>query len=281
MPKKKKGLFSRLTDFFFSRSENKEVQSQESSSSDFYGKSTDDYPAYETNPESVSKAKQSLNDRYGYSSELQTLKERLQPIIDEANSRWARLDSLDLRSLAVSRALEETNGTWGFDVSRLTTREQVIEEATRARVFLSDRTSTIQGAELYTQQESAKQYIGQFGNQYNNWEHKFKRFNTATISEDEARIAFSAYRRLEESEQARIMQYGSENMIIAIYDMIIQNGYGEDYVQDVTEMARDLLDRELGVKHQQFEKAFKEANEVGNILDIVLAEDDYLNRGTW
>lgn len=217
--------------------------------------------------------------------EINQLKAKLQPIIDEANKRWSRLDELDLRSLAISRAYDESNEQWGFDVSRLTDRGEIIAEATRARVFINDRTSTPEGAELYSQQESYKQWQGQFGNQYNNWENKFKKFNITTISEDRARVAFAAYRRLEESEAARIMSYGSENMIIAIYDMVVHQGFTDseniDDVTDITEQARDLLSRELGEKRAEFERAFKESNKVGDILDIVQVQDDYLGRGRW
>lgn len=217
--------------------------------------------------------------------DLTLLKSRLQPIIDLANSRWKALDNLDLRSLAISRAYDESNDTWGFDISEMTDKGDIIAEVTRARVFINDETSTVKGAELYSQQESYKQWQGQFGNQYNNWENKFKKFNISTISEDAAKVAFAAYRRLEESEAARIMSYGSENMIIAIYDMVIHQGLSDadnlEDVGDITEQARDLLSRELGEKRAEFDRAFREENEVGNILDIVLVEDDYLGRGRW
>lgn len=219
------------------------------------------------------------------SEDLTLLKSRLQPIIDLANSRWKALDNLDLRSLAISRAYDESNDTWGFDISEMTDKGDIIAEATRARVFINDETSTVKGAELYSQQESYKQWQGQFGNQYNNWENKFKKFNISTISEDAAKLAFAAYRRLEESEAARIMSYGSENMIIAIYDMVIHQGLSDadnlEDITDITEQARDLLSRELGEKRAEFDRAFREENEVGNILDIVLVEDDYLGRGRW
>ena len=74
-------------------------------------------------------------------------------------------------------------------------------------------------------------------------------------------------------------------MFIAIYDMVFNQGFADaDSVQDVTdvtEMARDLLDRELGERRQTFDRAFQEENQVGNILDIVTVDDDYLGRGSW
>lgn len=223
-----------------------------------------------------------VNSEY---EKVQRIKERIQPVIDEANRRWRTLDMLDLRSLAISRAYDENDGQWGFDVSQLTDVGEIVAEATRARVFLKDRTSTPEGAELYTQQESYKEYLGQFGNQYNNWENKFKRFNVSTISEDKARIAFAAYRRLEESEQARIMAYGSENMIAAIYDMVIKSPFSDpddiDDITDITEQARDLLSRELGEKKREFDRAFAESNDIANIIDIIKLEEGDIFGNEW
>lgn len=219
------------------------------------------------------------------SPEITLLKQKLQPILDLANQRWQELDDANLRSLAISRAYDESDERWGFDFSQLTDRGEIITEATRARVFINDPTSTVEGADLYSKQESYRQWAGQFGNNYFNWENKFKKFNINTISEEHARVAFAAYRRLEESEAARIMSYGSENMIIAIYDMVLRNDYADiedlSEIGDVTEQARDLLSRELGERRQEFEKAFRFENLVGNILDVVTVEDDYLGRGRW
>lgn len=204
------------------------------------------------------------------------LKLRLQPVIDEANQRWSVLDNLGLRSLAVSRALEESDSQWGFEISQLTTRESILTEATRARVFLADKTSTPEGADLYTQQESYKQYAGQFGGKYHNWENKFKNYNISTIDEDTARVAFKAYRALEESEAARIIEYGSENTIIAMYDMAIRMGYNdaEDSSQytDVSEMMRELLSRELGERARDFERSFARDNKILDIFEEIEME---------
>lgn len=233
----------------------------------------------------VEEAIEEIKDVNSEYEKVQRIKERIQPVIDEANRRWRTLDMLDLRSLAISRAYDENDGQWGFDVSQLTDVGDIVAEATRARVFLQDRTSTPEGAELYTQQESYKEYLGQFGNQYNNWENKFKRFNVSTISEDKARIAFAAYRRLEESEQARIMAYGSENMIAAIYDMVIKSPFSDpddiDDITDITEQARDLLSRELGEKKREFDRAFAESNDIANIIDIIKLEEGDIFGNEW
>lgn len=213
---------------------------------------------------------------------IKNLKNRLQPLINEANSRWEKLDVKNLRSTAISRALEENNNIKGFDISQLTSPNQIIAEATRARVFINDPTSTIRGASLYTRQESYKKYLGQFGNKYNNFENNFKRFNINIISEDEARIAFRAYRMLEETDAARIMAYGSENMIAAMYDLVIEKGLSDtEDAQDVAGYARKLLDNEMGTKKEQFEKAFQNANRVGDILELVKSENDWFSDTFW
>lgn len=213
-------------------------------------------------------------------SELTFLKNKLKPIVDLANARWTKLDELNLRSLAISRAYEESNDRWGFNLDMQKDKYDIIAEATRARVFLNDRTSTIEGARMYTEQESYLAYKGKFGGQYKNWENKFKGFDTSVISEQEARAAFAAYRRLEESEAARIQTYGSENTIIAIYDMAIKNGFYDseniDDITDLTEMARDMLSREIGEKRAQFDAAFAKENEVTYLLDTIKL--DYLER---
>lgn len=231
------------------------------------------------NPTKKSTPKISHRKRQKQKREKETvnqLKLRLQPVIDEANERWAVLDNLGLRSLAISRALEESDSQWGFEISQLTTRESILTEATRARVFLSDKTSTPEGADLYTQQESYKQYAGQFGGKYHNWENKFKNYNINVIDEDTARVAFKAYRALEESEAARIIEYGSENTIIAMYDMAIKMGYNdaEDSSQytDVSEMMRELLSRELGERARDFERSFARNNEILEIFDEIEME---------
>lgn len=207
------------------------------------------------------------------------LRQKLKPIVDLANARWSALDERNLRSLAISRAYEESNDRWGFNLDIMKDEYDIIAEATRARVFINDKTSTIKGAELYTQQESYLQYKGQFGNQYKNWENKFQGFNSKTISEEQARAAFAAYRRLEESEASRIMAYGSENTILAMYDIALKNNFSVnnlDDLTDLTEITRDLLDQELGEKRAQFDEAFEKENEVQFLLDAVNV--DYLGR---
>lgn len=204
---------------------------------------------------------------------LDDLRSDLRGIIFEANYRIGELEHSGFESYALDKFHEEHPGANRFDISRLTTYEDIISEATKASVFLSDKTSMVYGAERYTQELSYVQYLGEFGNNFYNFENKYRRYNTKIISDEFARFTFRAYRMLEESEQARIMEYGSDTMVAAMYDMVIKSGYVDTdsnwQLEEIMHQGSDLLDRELGYKKEQFEEAFKEANSVNYMLNVV------------
>lgn len=198
---------------------------------------------------------------------LESMKERLQPIISEANRRVEALKFRQLSSAALLRAEEESDRDY-FDIDELTDRSSIIKEATRARVFLADKTSTIEGAKVFTAQLNAAIYKGKFGNQYHNWENKYKNFDIKTIDEEIAKEVFRNYRKLEEIRAADIVgdgAYGSENLIIAMYDAQIRG-------QDSFMAGLDQLDAHYTMKKASWQKRFERANSVTSILGFY--EDD-------
>lgn len=198
---------------------------------------------------------------------LERMKERLQPIISEANRRIEALKFRQLSSAAVLRA-EEESGRDYFDIDELADKSSIIKEATRARVFLADKTSTIEGAKVFTAQLNAAIYKGKFGNQYHNWENKYKNFDISTIDEEIAKEVFRNYRKLEEIRAADIIgdgAYGSENLIIAMYDAQIR---GEDSFM----AGLDQLNTHYKMKQATWQKRFERANSVASILGFY--EDD-------
>lgn len=224
-------------------------------------------------PESNSKApasklaRQNSHHAAKQADYLQSMKERLQPIITEANKRAEALKFRQLSSAALLRA-EEESGRDYFDIDELTDRPSIIKEATRARVFLADKTSTIEGAKVFTAQLNAAIYKGKFGNQYHNWENKYKNFDISTIDEEIAKEVFRNYRKLEEIRAADIVgdgAYGSENLIIAMYDAQIR---GEDSFTAGLEQ----LDAHYAMKKASWQKRFERANSVASILGFY--EDD-------
>lgn len=217
---------------------------------------------------STSKLAQATPTRGGKQVDyLETMKERLEPIINEANRRVEALKFRNLSSAALLRA-EEESGRDYFNLDDLTDRESIIEEATRARVFLADKTSTIEGAKVFTAQLNAAIYKGKFGNQYHNWENKYKNFDISAIDEEIAKEVFRNYRKLEEIRAADIVgdgAYGSENLIIAMYDAQIR---GEDSFMAGLEQ----LDAHYAMKKASWQKRFERSNSVASILGLY--EDD-------
>lgn len=200
---------------------------------------------------------------------LQSMKDRLQPIITEANRRAEALKFRQLSSAALIRA-EEEGGRDYFDIDDLTNRSDIIKEATRARVFLADKTSTIEGAKIFTAQLNAAMYRGKFGNQYHNWENKYKNFDITAIDEDIAKEVFRNYRKLEEIRAADIVgdgAYGSENLIIAMYDAQIR---GEDSFMAGLEQ----LNAHYNMKKSSWQKRFERSNSVASILSLYDEDDD-------
>lgn len=200
---------------------------------------------------------------------IQTMKDRLEPLISEANRRIELLQSQGYASAALSRSEQETGRDY-FTLDDATTRGEIIEEATRARVFLADETSTIEGAKIYTAQLNAAEFRGKFGNQYHTWEHKFKNFDTSLIDEEIAKTVFSNYRKLEELRAADITgdgAYGSENLIIAMYEAQVR---GEDSFM----VGIDQLDAHYRKKTREWQSRFERANEVGSILGTLVDYDE-------
>lgn len=202
-------------------------------------------------------------------NELNQMRERFQPIINEANSRAGAIVNQGLTSAALLRA-EQESGREYFTLDLADTKQELIEEATRARVFLADETSTIEGAKIYTAQMNAAEFRGKFGNQYHTWEHKFKNFDTSVIDEETAKVVFSNYRKLEELRAADITgdgAYGSENLIIAMYDAQVR---GEDSFMAGLEQ----LDAYYRKKTTEWKSRFERANQVSDILGTYVDYDD-------
>lgn len=201
--------------------------------------------------------------------EFERKKRNLEPIINEANRRIGNLMNLGLASSALERVEQET-GRQFLTLDYAESIPELITEATRARVFLNDKTSTIEGAKVYTAQLNAAMYKGKFGNQYHNWEHRYKNFDTRIIDEEIAKQVFKNYRKLEELRAADIIgegAYGSENLIIAMYDAQIRG-------QDSFEVGLEQLDAFYTQKSAEWQERFERSNNVSAILGFYLNEDE-------
>ena len=196
--------------------------------------------------------------------ELEQWKRQLQPLVSEANKRIELIQSSGFTSYALDRVMRE-GGQDYFDLENVTTREELIREMTRMRVFINDKGSTLEGAKLESAQISASEYKGKFGNEYNNEENQFARYDIKSIDKDVASRAFANYRRIEEHRAAEIVgggSYGSENLIIALYDAEIR---GLDSLQ----YGEDLLDTFVKTSSRMWSKVTSKANMITGITGII------------
>ena len=207
------------------------------------------------------------------SIELDRLRDKYSDIISEANQRWELIESQGLESMAVSRAESEVGRNY-FTLDEAQTEGDIIAEVTRARVFLADQTSTLEGAKLYTAEINSEQFKGKFGSKYRTPEYDNKGFDTTVIDEEYAKEVFRSSRMLEEEKQELIKSYGSENLIIAMYDARVRGN-------DPFLAGLDLIETWYTTKQKTWNDRFQQAIDKYN-LDRSYPHgtvNDYLNGG--
>lgn len=177
---------------------------------------------------------------------LNPLREQLAILVNQANSRVYEINDYNAnhKKPIVSRAVEEGKRTLLESPSRLEelesgtlfnanlkSRKQIMREFSRVQNFLSDYTSTIEGSKKFNSElQSLSGLRGAFGGE---WEAETgKTYDTSRIDEDIAKNTFQIYNRIVSRaggwERAigfaqgkeSLIGYGSENLIIAIYDMV-------------------------------------------------------------
>lgn len=202
-------------------------------------------------------------------SQLAEYVEMLQPVFDDANDKLRQIYESGYQSLASNRVLEQTGREY-FDLFDVKSRGDLIKRLTAVRVFLADKGSTVEGAKMETLQSAAEKYKGKFGNQYRRLTNNFKTFDTSVIDETIAKEAFRKYRMIEEirasqiGRQDQIMEgaYGSENLIIAMYDAEVR---GKDSFQ----IGMELLDAHMKEITQLWEPIELEADSTQSIAGLL------------
>lgn len=178
-------------------------------------------------------------------------KSQYEELIAEANRRWEAIESQGYQSMAISRARDEVGRDY-FSLDFANDEQDVIEEVTRARVFMADKTSTLEGAELYTAEINSERFRGKFGGEYRKPEYGNKGFDPSVIDEEYAKEVFRSYRKLEEEKQGLIQEYGSENLIIAMYDAKVRGA-------DPFLAGHHLIETWYKTKTDEWERRFDEA----------------------
>lgn len=169
------------------------------------------------------------------SHNLNEIRSRFQSLQAKANARAEELQAAGLADY--SRAYNEANEKMGayrsnnaylFDVDDTQRYREIRREVERMNKFLNDETSTVEGVQKMI---AAEKYKGAFSG---GWYEKYGvSYDKSRIDEDKAKIAFTIYRRLEESGDSREkiigdLGYGSESLVMQIYDMVVESGIEND-----------------------------------------------------
>lgn len=203
--------------------------------------------------------------------ELGAWKQQLEPLVSEANMRIEMIQAAGYVSYALDRVMNEGKSDY-FDLASVSTREELLREMTRIRVFMNDKGSTLDGARLETAQIQASEFKGKFGNEFNNKENEFARFDIKAIDKNAASKAFESYRKIESHRASEIIgdgSYGSENLIIALYDAEIRG-------KDSLVYGEDLLDTFIKTSTDSWKKATENSNMITGITGVI--EDNIAGR---
>jgi hypothetical protein len=263
MAKKKKNRNQKASQLASSNRSNQQHQQQQPTKSSHYERKHEKYVAKKQREKEVPKKLSKM--------ELKQWKQQLEPLVTEANHRIEMIQAAGYVSYALDRVAREGGADY-FDLEPVNTREELLREMTRIRVFMNDKGSTVDGARIETAHIHAAEYKGKFGNEYNNKENEFARFDIKSINKDAASRAFESYRKIEEHRAAEIIgdgAYGSENLIIALYDAEIRGNdslvYGEE-----------LLDTYIKTSTDSWKRATENANMITGITGVI--EDNIVGR---
>jgi len=216
--------------------------------------------------------------------EIRDYKAEMEKIIIYANSK---IDELQSQGLTTTKlyAFQQGDDTKYFDISDINDPGELRAYMTQVRDVLSSIDDDGRRALLETAAIEGEYYRGQFGGQYRDTGN----INMANIVDEEGNIirraidpeiakqAFAAYRRLEETYAALIGRqgqegvYGSENLIIAIYDYYARGMDGQEHGRDLLEAWSDDYLRELEGINYSLDEA----------EGIIGYWDDYLSRRTF
>lgn len=189
--------------------------------------------------------------------DLKLYKEEMQKIIDYANKRIDDLHKKGLDTVELHR-FQEGDSNKHFELPRTNNPNTLRAYMTEVRVVLSSITESSNTPLLETAMMESAWYRGQFGNQYSG-----TRYNVHDVLDEEGNIirraidsdiaskAFEAYRNLESEygpiigRQGQEGVYGSENLIIAIYDYYERGMDGQLYGKQLLEAWQDEFIKEM------------------------------------
>lgn len=204
------------------------------------------------------KPKMTYADRMHQREKLEHYREQLEVLVEEANARVERLaNSRKFESRALDAAVasrpESRNPSDNLFTADLRTEKQIKRELSRVMTFLNDPTSLATGAERFTNDFTA---AGLFGGQYR--AKNGHGYDTSVVDEEVGETVLDIYHRaLEEAggwervmgyfraNSGGLIEYGSSNLINAIYDMVVQLGTGYSAQERIRKRAVKMMNAML------------------------------------
>ena len=160
------------------------------------------------------------------------LAKAMQPTIDAANKRLKRLQGMKTLSPALN-AVMESGGNFSF---RGKNRNEVLKEASRAISFVNMKTSTVSGA---------KSFESNFARKLSN--------KSQNISNDQRKVLFDAFRKLEQMSPVGLNVYGSDKLVRMLADEVVDEKFS---FEQTMQRALDELNRE----YEQFQRENDDLN---------------------
>ena len=160
------------------------------------------------------------------------LAKAMQPTIDAANKRLKRLQGMKTLSPALN-AVMESGGKFSL---RGKSRNEVLKEASRAISFINMKTSTVSGA---------KSFELNFARKLSN--------KSQNISNDQRKVLFDAFRKLEQMSPVGLNVYGSDNLVRMLADEVVDEKFSFEQT-----MQRAL--NELNREYEQFQRENDDLN---------------------
>lgn len=236
--------------------------------------------------------------------ELSAYKREMGRLVTYANDQIDQAIAENRRSTELIRFLDGDDSK-RFSISQLTDPADIKATMTELRTVISTIEDGSRKGEVDTAIMEAEVYRHQFGNQHrssyteDDGSVHYRRFNTNDVFDERGNIirravdpqlaskTFAAYRRLEEDlagyigRQGQEMMFGSENLIILLYDFYEKNP-GADYnfetdhdTFDAYDYARPLIEQWALDRVREMEginMSFSEAEK------IIADWDRYINR---
>lgn len=208
-------------------------------------------------------------------------------LFQRANERVSQLIASGLESEALRNLDKAGRESYYFD-PRGKNKQELLAEIQMVKDFMQNPTSTIQGAEQFTKELLGAEWKevrgGSYQEQYEEQARKvqeeggFEKFNERIVkisnqfyivNNEQAKLAFAAYREAMSGGLAAEGMYDSENLITYAFSYIEQQGLvdkDQDNMTNVISALRQYVDDKKLLRSKEWANAFKNAGAVSDII---------------